>query len=135
MNSELQEVIKDSTFVVHPGMYIYAKVSGAPRLEDAFMLSRDSDETTAVFEASKSDRFIVIEQNKDLRKLIEIKVSAPFYAVGFLAAITKAISAKGCNNLVISTYSKDYILVTEAHFEQARQALVELGFSANEDKE
>lgn len=134
MSPELQKVIKDSAFAVQPGRYVYAKVSDAPRLDDAFMLSRDNNETTAVFEVSKSDKFSIIEQNKDLRKLIEISVSAPFYAVGFLAAITRAISAKGCNNLVVSTYSKDYILVTEAHFVQAKQALIELGFSANEDE-
>jgi hypothetical protein len=63
-----------------------------------------------------------------LRKLIGLKVSAPFYAVGFLAAVAGAITAKGCNNLVVSTYSKDYVLVTLAHFEKARQALLELGF-------
>lgn len=135
MKSDLQEVIKNSTFAVHPGKYVYAKVASAPNLDDAFMISRDDNEITAVFEVARVGSFAIIEQNKDLRKLIEIKVSAPFYAVGFLAAITEAITAKGCNNLVVSTYSKDYVLVTEAHFEQAKQALVELGFSANKDKE
>lgn len=129
MTNELQEVIKSSTFKVQAGLWIYAKVGGQPSLDDCFMLSRDDDELSAVFESGKTDKFEIIEQNKDLRKLIEIKVSAPFYAVGFLAAVTNAISCKGCNNLVVSTYSKDYILVTEAHFEVAKQALIELGFT------
>lgn len=128
MSTELEEIIKTSTFKVHDGSWVYAKVAGQPKLDDCFMLSRDDDEVTAVFEASKSSNFEVIDQNKDLRKLIEIKVSAPFYAVGFLAAITKVISSKGCNNLLVSTYSKDYVLVTEAQFETAKQALLELGF-------
>lgn len=128
MSPELHEIIKSSNFTVYPGSYIYAKVDGAPSLQDAFMLSRDNDETTAVFEVSKIENFTIIEQNKDLRKLIEVTVSVPFYAVGFLAAITEAISAKGCNNLIVSTYSKDYVLVTEAQFEKARQALVDMGF-------
>jgi hypothetical protein len=92
------------------------------------MISKDNDEITAVFEDSKRNQFTIIEENKDLRKLIGLKVSAPFYAVGFLAAVAGAITAKGCNNLVVSTYSKDYVLVTLAHFEKARQALLELGF-------
>lgn len=128
MNDQPVEIIRRSTFKVHEGSWIYASVLGQPNLDDCFMLSNDGDEITAVFEASKADRFEIIEQNKDLRKLIEIKVSAPFYAVGFLAAITKAISSKGCNNLIVSTYSKDYVLVTDAQFELAEQALLELGF-------
>lgn len=126
--SELEEIIKSSTFKVHEGSWVYASVSGQPNIDDCFMLSKDEDEVTAVFEVSKSDKFEIIEKNKDLRKLIEINVSVPFYAVGFLAAITKAISSKGCNNLIVSTYSKDYVLVTEAQFEQAKEALLELGF-------
>lgn len=129
MNDQLTEIIKTSTFKVHEGSWIYAKVSGQPSLGDCFMLSKDEDEITAVFEVSNAGRFVIVEQNKDLRKLIEIKVSAPFYAVGFLAAITKAISSKGCNNLIVSTYSKDYVLVTESLFVQAKQALLELGFN------
>lgn len=128
MNEELKEIIKTSAFKIHEGSWVYASVSGSPSLDDCFLLSKDEDEVTAVFDVSKSDKFEIIERNKDLRKLIEIKVSAPFYAVGFLAAITKAISSKGCNNLIVSTYSKDYVLVTEAQFEQAKEALVEQGF-------
>lgn len=123
----LQHIIASSSFTVHDGRWIYARVGGEPKLADCFMLSRDKDEVTAVFEETKAKRFEILEQNKDLRKLIEIKVSAPFYAVGFLAAITEAISAKGCNNLIVSTYSKDYVLVTDAHFPTAQQALTELG--------
>lgn len=128
MSDDLEEIIKTSAFKVHEGNWIYAKVSGRPNIDDCFMLSQDADEVTAVFEKSKVSRFEILEQNKDLRKLIEIVVSAPFYAVGFLAAITKAISSKGCNNLLVSTYSKDYVLVTESQFEQAKRALLELGF-------
>jgi hypothetical protein len=90
----LQEVIRTSTFTVHSGSFVYAKVSGRPSFTDAFMISSDDDELTAVYEQSKADKFEVIEQNKDLRKLIELRISKPFYAIGFLAAVTKAISSK-----------------------------------------
>ena len=128
LQSELQEIIKTSTFTVHPGSFVYAQVNGVPSLDDCFMLSKDNDETTAVFEKSKSDQFDIIEQNKDLRRLIELRISKPFYSTGFLAAVTKAISSKGCNNLLVCTYSKDYVMVTEQQFDMAKQALLELGF-------
>ncbi len=127
ISNEPQKVLDTSTFIAHEGEWIYSKVSEIPNLDDCFMVSKDEDEVTAVFEKSKADKIQVIEQNKDVRKLIEVRVSAPFYAVGFLAAITGAISGKGCNNLVISTYSKDYIMVTLEHFDKAKQALKELG--------
>ena len=128
MNETLKSIINSSSFLVHPGEYVYAKVSGQPKLEDAFMLSRDEDEVTAVFDKPNINKFEIIEQNKDLRKLIEIKISKPFYATGFIAAVTQAISSKGCNNLVVSTYSKDYVLLTLEHFEKGKAALIEIGF-------
>ena len=128
LQDQLQEIIKTSTFTVHDGSYVYAKVSGQPSLDDAFMMSRDDDEVTAVFESGKADKFEVIEQNKDLRKLIELRISKPFYSTGFLAAVTKAISSKGCNNLLVCTYTKDYVLVTEQQFDKAKEALLEIGF-------
>ena len=127
MDDKLKKIIESSEFVVHDGEFVYAKLSSLPSSDDYFMISRDKDEITAVFDKDKRDNFHVIEENKDIRKLIELKVSTPFYATGFLAAVTGAISSRGCNNLVVSTYSKDYVLVTLNQFEQARQALLELG--------
>ena len=71
----------------------------------------------------------VIEKNKDLWKLIEFKISTPFYVVGFLSTISKTIAAQGCNCLIVSTYSKDYLLVREDEFDRAKSALIGLGFS------
>ena len=127
MDDKLKKIIESSIFVVHDGEYVYAKLSVPPSSNAYFMISVDEDEITAVLDKDKRDNFHVIEENKDIRKLIEIKVSTPFYAAGFRAAVPGAISARGCNNLVVSTYSKDYVLVTLNQFEQARQALLELG--------
>ena|SRR3989344_5995825 len=127
MDDRLKKIIESSEFVVHDGEFVYAKLSSLPSSDDYFMISRDEDEITAVFDKEKRDSFQIIEENKDIRKLIQLKVSTPFYATGFLAAATGAISSKGCNNLIISTYSKDYVLVTIDQFEQAKQALLELG--------
>ncbi len=127
MNTQLDEILKSSTFMIRSGSWVYAKVTGQPKLEDCFMLSRDEDEVTAIFEKHKADSFELLEQNKDLRVLIEVRVSKPFYAIGFLAALTTANTAKGCSNLLVSTYSKDYLLVLETDIDTVKQTLLELG--------
>lgn len=72
--------------------------------------------------------FNIIEKNKDFWALIALNVSAPFYSVGFLAAVTSAIAKEDRNILVVSTYSKDYILVQYEFLEGARRVLLSLGF-------
>jgi len=129
MKNELKKIIKSSKFIVSDGEFVYAKLSSLPSTDDYFMISRDKDEITVVFEKGKRGKFQILEENKDLRRLIELRVSVPFYATGFLAAVTNAIASKGFNNLVVSTYSKDYVLVTVDHFEKAKQALIDLGFN------
>ena len=61
-------------------------------------------------------------------KLFEVRPHTPFLAVGFIATITKSIADKGINVLVVSTYSKDYLLIKEEKSNYAIEALRELGF-------
>lgn len=42
------------------------------------------------------------------------------------------IAKEGMNILIVSTYSKDYIMVKEDKLEQVRKVLLELGFKKNE---
>lgn len=128
MKKELKKIIESSTFRIIPGNFIYAKVADVPDTSDCFMISKDIDETTAVFEESRISKIEIIERNKDLYKLFELKVSVPFYAVGFLATVTNAISKEGMNNLVVSTYSKDYIMVRIEHEKKAKEVFLKLGF-------
>src|SRR5436190_7392963 len=128
MNSELKKVIESSSFLVLKGEWVYAKVSEIPKGGNYFMVTKDIDEITAVFEESQRDQFKIIEENKDLRKLIELKVSIPFYSVGFLATVTGTIAEQGLNVLVVSTYSKDYILVKTESLQIVKEALLKLGF-------
>lgn len=130
MDKELQKIIRKSIFSIQKGSYIYAKVSSDLNFDNCFMLSRDKDEITAVFREEKIDQFEVIERNKDLYRLIELKVSLPFYAVGFLAAVSGAIAKSGMNDLIVSTYSKDYVLVRDDCIDKARNILLDLGFTA-----
>ncbi len=125
-NLNLSEIIKSSQVVVHKGRYACLK-GKETQLKNHFLVSKDSDEITIVTEEKN-----VADTNyeKDVKwfKLFEIKVANPFVATGFLAAVTKAIADKGLNLLVVSTFSKDYVLVKEETFETAVEALKEIGF-------
>lgn len=73
----------------------------------------------------------MIERNKDDYALIALNVSTPFYSVGFLATVSTAIAEHGMNILIISTFSKDYIMVREDKLDEARQVLIQMGFKEN----
>lgn len=129
ISDELQNIISRSSFKVHEGRFIYAKVNKPPEIDNHFLVSRDEDEFTVVTREENLEQLDLIEKNKDYYSLIELKVSVPFYSVGFLAVVTGSIAEKEMNVLVVSTYSKDYILVRVDHREKALQVLKRLGFS------
>ena len=109
-------------------MYVYAKVKSIPEGKNHFMVSQDSDEITVVTREENLKDLDLIERNKDNYSLIALNVSVPFYAVGFLATVSGAIAKAEMNILIISTYSKDYIMVRKDKLEQAKQVLLSLGF-------
>jgi hypothetical protein len=92
------------------------------------MVSKDSDEITVVTKEENLSKLDLIEKNKEFYLLIELRVSIPFYCVGFLAEVANIFSGKDMNILLISTYSKDYIMVRVEFIEKATQALLDLGF-------
>lgn len=94
-----------------------------------FMVTKDADEITVLTTEDRLGEIEVIERNKDSYALFALNVSIPFYAVGFIAAVTSAIAAGAMNVLVVSTYSKDYILVRTEHLGKATEALKALGLS------
>ena len=125
-NSALDEVIKTSKVILHKGRYAYLKADEFSS-DNHFLISKDDDEVTVVTEESNVSN---VKYSDDVKwfKLVEIKVSSPFLAKGFLARITKAIADKNLNVLVVSTFSKDYILIREETFEDGLKALEEAGF-------
>ena len=126
-NSSLQEVIKSSKVIIHKGKYAYLKAKESSSLDRHFLVSQDQDEITIVTE-EKNVENVKYEEEVKWFKLIEIKVSLPFLAKGFLANVTKTVADKDLNILVVSTFSKDYILVREETHEIAVEALKEAGF-------
>jgi len=121
----LNETIKLSKVIVHKGRYACLK-GKEKEIKNHFMLTKDQDETTIITEEKNIDKF---EKAEKWFKLIEIKLSNPFKATGFLATVTKAIADKDLNVLVVSTFSKDYLLVKEESFKIAVDALKDLGFT------
>ena len=128
MNKDIAKVIQESTFKIQIGRFVYVMVSKIPMPENHFMISKDEDEITVVTKEENLGVLDLIEKNKDFYTLISLNVSVPFYSVGFLATVSEAIAKSGMNILIISTYSKDYILVRDDCTDKAKNVLLELGF-------
>ncbi len=125
---DLKDMMEGSTFSVDAGRYVYAKVRAQPAsTENHLMIFTDQDEITIVTEEGNLPSLDLIERNKDTHKVFALNVAVPFYSVGFLAEISKAIAAENINSLIISTYSKDYFLIKEDCAERVEEVLVSLG--------
>jgi len=128
MNSKIKKIIKESTFGVEEGRFVYAKVLKAPNIENHFLVSKDADEITVVTKEKNLSELTIVERNKDFYRLIALNISIPFYSIGLLATVSQAIAKEGMNILIVSTYSKDYILVKYNKIEKTKSVLSKLGF-------
>lgn len=121
------DMVAQSSFATKIGRYVYAKVASVSSA-NYFLCSRDADETTIVTREDDLADFPVIERNKDTYCLISLAVAVPFYSVGFLATVSDAFAERGMNVLIVSTYSRDYILVRHDLVGQAEEIMLSLGF-------
>ncbi len=124
---ETKEIISNSTFEILPGIYIYTQVHSMPKGDEHFLVSKDANEITVVTKIENLAKLDLIERNKDDYCLISLNVSVPFYSVGFLATVSTAFAEKGHNILIVSTYSKDYVMVRDDLRDAAREILENLG--------
>jgi uncharacterized protein len=60
-------------------------------------------------------------------RILEVQGPLPFTAVGILAALTENLAAAGVSVFVLSTFDTDYVLVKDAQFEHAMEALCACG--------
>lgn len=127
--NSLVTIIKQSSFEVIPGRFCYTKVSTFPTANNHFMIVQDDDEITVATKKENVSSLALIEKNKDDYALIALNVSVPFYSVGFLARVSEAIAKKNLNILIVSTYSKDYILIKYNQCLAAEAALLSLGLN------
>ena len=128
MSSELQEIIKRSSFTVVDGQFVYVKVATISSISNHLMVAQDNDEITVVTREENLRELNILERNKDEYALVALNVSVPFYSVGLLATVSSAIANAGMNILIISTYSKDYIMVRVDNLFAAKEVLLSLGF-------
>lgn len=126
MTTELDKEIKNSEIIVHRGRFAYLKTTET-EIGNHFLICRDQDEITVVTE-EKNLESTKYSQDVKWFKLIEIKVATPFLAKGFLAKVSKTIADQDMNILIVSTFSKDYILLNEKDWQIGINALKEIGF-------
>ena len=128
MNKKVLEMFAKSTFSVSEQKYIYAKVKSVPTLSIHFFVSQDKDEITVVTEENNISSLDLIEKNDNLWRLVSLNLETSFMG-GTLAIINSACAEKGLNNLIISTYSKDYLIIKDLQANQIREVLTTLGFN------
>ena len=123
----LQSIIRNSPVKLYEGRYAVTKCNELPALDYIFMLSNDGDEITAILE-EKNLKNISYEKAEKWFKIISVNVSTPFLGVGLLAEISAKIAEKGINIFIVSTFSKDFILLREDDAEEGIKILKEIGF-------
>lgn len=121
----IDDVIKSSSVIIHPGRYAYVKTTDKV-LNRHFLISQDADEITVITEEQMLPEVTALEVVKWF-KLIEIKVSVPFLQ-GFLSRVIKPVADAGYNTLIVSTFSKDYILTKEDNIREVKRILKSMGF-------
>ena len=130
MSDNLTEIMRNSTFNIEEGRFVYAKVRTVPKMKDRpCMVFCDEDEITVVAKEKHLKDLDLIEKNKDYYRAFSLNVSIPFYSVGFLSTISGAIAERGINVLIVSTYSKDYILVRDDRAAIVKEALIDMGMN------
>lgn len=129
----VKEAIPKSIATIMKGTYVYVKTDVLEKPDIHFMVSKDKDEITVVTRKENLKELNVIEVVGDY-KLIEFKPAVPFQTVGFLAKIAETIANEGMNILIISTFSKDYIMIKEELCEKGISALENVGFPIKDEE-
>lgn len=122
---ELKKIICNSTYEVLSGIYSIAKVNSDFKCNDIFMVSRDSLECTAIYKMGTALKGIIEEKRN--YKLIAVNVAVPFYAPGFIATISQQLAQKNISVLVVSTYSRDYFIVSTVNLDETVIEIEKLG--------
>ena len=124
---DLQEAIPKSIATVMRDTYVYVKTDIVEKTDNHFMVSKDKDEITVITKKENIKNLKVLELVGDY-KLIEFRPAVPFQTVGFLAKIAEVIANQSMNILIVSTFSKDYIMIKEEFCEKGLTALKNIGF-------
>jgi hypothetical protein len=122
---DIQDIINRSSFEIQKGLFYMAKVNDFTDANRCFLVTSDEIEKTVIC-SHEIELNNIIEKKPDY-VLIGIEVSLPFDAIGFLSKITTCLADSNIPILVVSTYSRDYVLIPKTHLENARVALLKIG--------
>lgn len=123
----LSDVIRDSLVRLVPGRYAVLRCTDVPNGSGWFMVTRDQDEVTVIAEESAITETRALETDGGYG-LVEISVSTGCDSIGLIATVARALADAGLSILVVSTYSKDYLLLKEESVAAGLQALAGAGF-------
>jgi hypothetical protein len=125
----LQETIEQSPFVLHPLRYAVLQVAECPNPQPHFLVTHETEEISVITTEDKLEMLApqILEQQLWFR-LLEFKMSTPFETPGFLAAIASKLASRQLNILLVSTFSKDWLLLREDDLKAGLSSLHELGF-------
>ena len=125
----LRKTINSSPFVLHPQRYTVLQVQECSNPQPHFLVTHEAEEVTVI--TTEKQRVLLqsdILQEQAWFQLIEFKMSTPFETPGFLAAIASQLASRHLNILLVSTFSKDWLLLKEEDLEAGLSSLYELGF-------
>lgn len=121
----LTEIFQESSYSIEGFNYCVAKVTDEYDMSDCFMVTKDRMETTVICEEKYlSTNYLEVKKEYCL---IGIDVAIPFNAPGFIATVSGKMALKGIPVLVVSTYSRDYFVISVRDYVSAISALDELG--------
>jgi hypothetical protein len=131
----LKTAINSSIVRVIPGQYTIGQLQpGVAVPHGALLTFNDEIETTVVYRTDLWPPELSTKKSRGPYSVIRLVLSQPFVVVGFIAAVTKAVSAAGINQLSFATYSFDYIFVQSQDLVAALKGLQAAGFTvATED--
>ena len=127
----LRKTINSSPYVLHPQRYTVLQVQECSNPQPHFLVTHEAEEVTVI--TTEKQRGLLqsdILQEQAWFQLIEFKMSTPFETPGFLAAIASKLASRHLNILLVSTFSKDWLLLKEEDLEAGLSGLHELGFQA-----
>ena len=125
----LRKTINSSPFVLHSQRYTVLQVQECSNPQPHFLVTHEAEEVTVI--TTEKQRALLqsdILQEQAWFQLIEFKMSTPFETPGFLAAIASQLASRHLNILLVSTFSKDWLLLKEEDLEAGLSSLHELGF-------
>ena len=129
ISPKLRKTINSSPFFLHPQRYTVLQVRECSNPQPHFLVTHEAEEVTVI--TTEKQRALLqseILQEQAWFQLIEFKMSTPFETPGFLAAIASQLASRHLNILLVSTFSKDWLLLKEEDLEAGLSSLHELGF-------